>query len=81
MSDGFVTAVGPNGQKRRVPEHYLDNPAFGFKLPPSARAARTDEEGKAVTPISGATVPDETTDAPDVTEAEPKKEGRREGSR
>lgn len=57
MSDEFVTAVGPNGQKRRVPAHYLDNPAFGFKLPPSARAARTDEEGEAVTPISGAVVP------------------------
>lgn len=35
--DGFVTAVGPDGKKRRVPRHYLDNPAFGFELPPSAR--------------------------------------------
>lgn len=94
-ADEFVTAVGPNGQKRRVPKHYLDNPAFGFRLPPSALAARTDEEGEAVTPISGATVPaDEPT--PDATEtpagdtettaATPatvatKKEGRREGSR
>lgn len=34
----FVMAVGPDGVKRLVPEHYLDNPAFGFKLPPSARA-------------------------------------------
>lgn len=49
--DGFVTAVGPNGQKRRVPEHYLNNPAFGFRLPPSA-LARTDDDGDAVTPIS-----------------------------
>jgi len=35
--DGFVTAVGPDGKKRRVPEHYLDNPAFGYRLPPSTR--------------------------------------------
>jgi len=35
--DGFVTAVGPDGTKRRVPRHYLDNPAFGYKLPPSAQ--------------------------------------------
>lgn len=35
--DAFVTAVGPDGKKRRVPRHYLDNPAFGFKLPPSVR--------------------------------------------
>jgi len=35
--DGFVTAVGPDGKKRRVPEHYLDNPAFGYRLPPSSR--------------------------------------------
>ena len=33
--DGFVTAVGPDKKKRRVPKHYLDNPAFGYKLPPS----------------------------------------------
>jgi hypothetical protein len=33
----FVEAVGPDGNKRLVPEHYIDNPAFGFKLPPSAR--------------------------------------------
>lgn len=33
--DGFVTAVGPDGKKRRVPQHYLENPKFGYKLPPS----------------------------------------------
>ena len=33
----FVLAVGPDGQKRRVPRHYLDNKRFGYKLPPSAR--------------------------------------------
>ena len=78
--EGFVTAVAPNGQKRYVPEHYLDNPALGFKLPPSARAARADAEGEAVTPISGAAVTNET---PPTGEAATttKKEGRREGSR
>lgn len=35
--DGFVLAVDPGGRKRRVPKHYLDNPALGFKLPPSTR--------------------------------------------
>jgi len=34
----FVLAVGPDGKKRRVPKHYLENPKFGFKLPPSTRA-------------------------------------------
>lgn len=33
----FLWAVGPDGVKRLVPEHYIHNPAFGFKLPPSAR--------------------------------------------
>lgn len=33
--DGFVTAVGPDKKKRRVPLHYLENPALGYKLPPS----------------------------------------------
>ena len=38
-NDGFVTAYPPGGgEKRRVPKHYLDNPAFGYKLPASARA-------------------------------------------
>lgn len=37
--DGFVTAVPKGGgKKRRVPRHYLDNPALGFKLPASTRA-------------------------------------------
>ena len=35
--DGFVLAVDPGGNKRRVPKKYLDNPALGFKLPPSTR--------------------------------------------
>lgn len=30
--DGFVLAYKtPMGEKRRVPKHYLDNPALGFK--------------------------------------------------
>lgn len=33
----FVLAVGPDGKKRRVPKHYLDNPKFDYTLPPSAR--------------------------------------------
>lgn len=37
MADKFVTAVGPDGKKRRVPKHYLENPAFNYKLPPSTR--------------------------------------------
>jgi hypothetical protein len=38
--DGFVTAVPPNGgKKRRVPKHYLDAP-FNFKLPPSTKKVR-----------------------------------------
>ena len=41
--DGFITAVSPSGQKRRVPRHYLDNPAFGYKLPPSAKKKRVQE--------------------------------------
>lgn len=48
MDDGFVTAVGPDGNKRRVPQHYLDNPAFGFKLPPSTRAQEPAETGDLV---------------------------------
>lgn len=45
--DGFVTAVGPDGKKRRVPKHYLDNPAFGFKLPPSTRVNEPATPAKA----------------------------------
>lgn len=45
----FVLAVPPGGgEKRLVPAHYIDNPAFGFKLPPSERvkepAQTTDTE-------------------------------------
>ena len=37
-------AVPPGGgEKRLVPVHYLDNPALGFKLPPSARAQEPAE--------------------------------------
>ena len=35
--EDFIEVVGPDGKKRRVPRHYLDNPMFGYKLPPSAR--------------------------------------------
>lgn len=38
----FVLAVGADGKKRRVPAHYLENPKFGFKLPPSTRAKATE---------------------------------------
>ena len=48
--DGFVEAVDPAGNKRRVPTHYLDNPAFGYKLPPSTRAKEPAEE--ATTPTN-----------------------------
>jgi hypothetical protein len=41
--DGFVLAVDPGGDKRQVPEHYLENPAFGFKLPPSSRKKKVEE--------------------------------------
>lgn len=30
----FVLAEAPNGDVRLVPKHYIDNPAFGFKLAP-----------------------------------------------
>ena len=45
--DGFVTAVGPDKQKRRVPKHYLDNPKFGYKLPPSTRVQEPATPAKA----------------------------------
>lgn len=38
--DGFVTAVGPDKKKRRVPAHWLDHPNFGYKLPPSTKKAQ-----------------------------------------
>jgi hypothetical protein len=43
MDPDFITAVGPDGNKRYVPRHYLDNPAFGFKLPPSSRVTEPVE--------------------------------------
>jgi hypothetical protein len=49
MADNdFIMAVDPHGNKRLVPPHYLDNPALGFKLPPSVRAQEpgdTDPDG------------------------------------
>lgn len=39
----FIMAVAPNGEKRLVPPHYIDNPAFGFRLPPSAKAQEPAE--------------------------------------
>lgn len=33
-NDGFVTAAGPDGKKRRVPKHYL-LPPFNYKIPAS----------------------------------------------
>ncbi|WP_275779704.1 hypothetical protein [Paenarthrobacter sp. Y-19] len=45
--ENFVTAVDTNGKKRRVPRHYLDNPAFGYKLPPSTRAQEPATPAKA----------------------------------
>lgn len=51
MAEGdFIMAVAPNGEKRLVPAHYIDNPAFGFRLPPS-------EVAKAKAPAS-ATAPE-----------------------
>lgn len=39
----FVMGVDPHGNKRYVPAHYIDNPAFGFKLAPSERAKTVTE--------------------------------------
>lgn len=49
MDQIFVTAVGPDGKKRRVPSHYLDNPSFGYKLPPSTRGEATPATQKTIT--------------------------------
>ena len=46
VDDGFVTAVGADGSKRRVPEHYLENPRMGYKLPPSTRGKATPAAAK-----------------------------------
>lgn len=48
--DGLILAVGPDGNKRLVPEHYLTNPAMGeWKLPPSVRAQENTPPEKAET--------------------------------
>lgn len=45
--DGFITAVPPNGgKKRRVPRHYQDEP-FNFKLPPSKKVREPATPAKA----------------------------------
>lgn len=53
----FVEAIPPGGgEKRLVPTHYLDNPAFGYKLPPSQRVkepAKTDTETVTEPAVSG----------------------------
>lgn len=36
--DGFVTAVDRSGRKRRVPKHFVTNPAMGYKLPATIKA-------------------------------------------
>lgn len=54
----FILAVDPAGNKRRVPAHYLDNPAFGFKLPPSERVKEPTESStveRAEEPAASAT--------------------------
>lgn len=56
--DGFVLAVGPDGVKRRVPAHYLDNPAFGFKLPPSARERVEEPATPATTAVTEPATPE-----------------------
>lgn len=59
--DGFVTAVGPDGKKRRVPEHYLQNEKFGFKLPPSARVQ--EPAAPAITQVTEPARPEKTKEA------------------
>jgi hypothetical protein len=54
----FVTAVDPGGNKRLVPAHYLDNPELvkqGFKLPPSARKAKTSGTERVEEPAAPST--------------------------
>lgn len=50
MDEVFVEAVGPDGNKYRVPAHYLDNPALGYKLPPSTREKATPATTKVTEP-------------------------------
>lgn len=54
INDGFVTAVSPKGQKRRVPAHYVDNKALGYKLPPKGRKAQ-QKPGLEPEPVSNPT--------------------------
>lgn len=69
MSEGFIEAVGPDGNKRVVPAHYLENKAFGFRLPPSAVA----KQEQAPEPAHVELVQEQAAaDTP-----EPKKEGRK----
>lgn len=65
INDGFVTAVGPDGKKRRVPVHYLDHPRFGYRLPPSQKAQKSAEKKarKESTPTSETPVADEAVDS------------------
>lgn len=48
--DGFVLAYKkPTGEKRRVPKHYLDNPALGFKaVKPRTVKEPTDPAGDTI---------------------------------
>lgn len=44
----FVMAVGPDKKKRLVPRHYLDNPKFGYTLPPSKRVREPANPARAI---------------------------------
>lgn len=62
MADEFVLAVPPGGgDKRLVPEHYIDNPAFGYKLPPSSKSGEatpvsySTEQNKVYEPVLAST--------------------------
>ncbi|WP_285240063.1 hypothetical protein [Pseudarthrobacter sp. MEB009] len=59
-SDGFVTAVPPNGgEKRRVPIHYLDEP-FNYRLPPSQRVEEPAQATPATARITEPARPEKT---------------------
>jgi hypothetical protein len=58
MADSdFILAVAPSGELRRVPAHYLDNPAFGFTLPPEPvkEPAKPGQRQRVVEPATPAT--------------------------
>lgn len=77
----FIMAVGPDGQKRWVPEHYLDNPALGFKLPPSAQKVTEPAELSSAEVVQEPAVvdsTDETVEEPAA--ATPKKTTKRSGA-